>query len=323
MFKDLVIKKEKFPVVNFKLRNSGAGSAIIHNFIAEIVDVRLDTTPSFSGKLTLSPNRERVTLSSIEFEVQNVGWSDAERVKFSATLYVEETETFQDGRLPINSQTRERKKPAIDFDEISGRIASGGRTNLRINAQSLVNLIGPHERLRISKFQILASGMTNSGGVFQNSFDVYIDPEITLILDKSGLEYSWNMVAYHMGFPTSSYCVIIDDITKPSSKNYDFSRIIEPGSVDIFEVIVGAEKSCKATLKFHFGLEDREMISDKFELDINRPRNWDYRKSYVDGSVRVREIDDPLLRNNAIYKKLFRESQADDIPPPFRSIARS
>jgi hypothetical protein len=81
-----------------------------------------------------------------------------------------------------------------------------------------------------------------------------------------------------------TYCTIIDPSLGPHERIYPISRMIPPGDVERFHILIGASKSCNLRLRFKFSSDRAKVsMSDEFAVQIWNPRGSRLKDDYKDG----------------------------------------
>ncbi|MBI4451384.1 putative DNA binding domain-containing protein [Candidatus Woesearchaeota archaeon] len=283
---------QKFPTIDFKLRNAGDGTAVLHRLCLDILEASVDQTPvlSFSKKLDSG---------SLELVVNNHGWGDA-----------------KDCKILFNEPTLDRLYSTTAVD---GTIPSGGTASCvlkvdKADRKALLTLpmqplvLAPHdkdhyrdyspteqhdwmpEQSRSEPFKgvlledIAVQWQCNAGGQAFTGID-------RIYPGKAAITRDGFVIAACKGprpaCGMASGATYVTGITlqpEPQTLEYPISRKIPPGDADRFHVLVGAPQSCRLKVRFRIKVDHAyEVCSDAFELHLWNPHNWALHECYNDG----------------------------------------
>jgi hypothetical protein len=307
----------RFPAYDFKFLNYGNVSAVLKKFIVEVEEVGLDPEPVLYVDYIVQNN-------ILKIGTFNAGWGPAK--EFSAKIQHEVLANIFGENLSSGSNyieeykgeeypKFEERKIILDINVDEEAAQKIGKSNLLININEYLNMKDADGSLISRKQDIgLEDGEKGilvedvklnwsykdiNGNERENSKIIASSSEDILFLTERGF-ISFELLGRGGGlFSQVTYVCIIDDYRKGAKREYNISRIVDPGGAERFHIAIGATKSCIARIVFSFIVDKNTLVkSDTKEIHIWSPKfsSWEY--SYRDGM----ELESGLARLEEEYR---------------------
>lgn len=283
-----------FPTVDFKFQNSGTVTAFVRNFDILVEAVSLDTTPALAFTLDCAKGTMIV-------KAENSGWGPAKGCTISLKgnvidLLIGPEKRKWSGTIPSGATVDvfTLTKQDVDVSRIRDlkRAARGpiSWNSAREEYDFPVATLSPRNNL-IVPTTIDWSGSDNTGERVGkkkcNAFHLYG----WVVVSERGFELEMAPPISACMAPSShTYIAFLDPDSGPGIKSYPISRAIPAGGVERFHIMLGASKSCMATVRFKFLVNKMdEVASDVFDVHIWSPIGSPWQYEYSDGDFLARE----------------------------------
>lgn len=300
----------RFPSIDFKFQNTGNASALLWQFIINILSVEIDPTPVFN----FPDLKVEIVDNALQVMATNSGWGTA----YDCDFYINEpilnllfTESQRRYRATIKSG-EQKKIFDLRFQQNMVEIIKNKFANIDyypINPQTEI----PHKDtiygVELRNIKCEWRCMDELGESYEDEVQVW--------------SWLWDFVLTANGFckirgPKSgagfpsevTYSSIIDPTRGPYEKAYPISRKIPAGEVERFHILIGSPTSCHLHLKFKFLVDKTQVVeSEAFDIKIWNPRNSAWHNVYKDGSELRRDFDKQKNRVNGDDLNLSEQEQ--------------
>ncbi|CAM1371545.1 hypothetical protein [Tenacibaculum xiamenense] len=278
---DDISKEFKFPVIDFKLQNSGNATAFLWQFIIDVKKIELDITPSLSLEYKVVPTDKRDSffheslLGNLEIIATNNGYGAALNCNIEIS-HPKLEDFFSKSERTFIGQ--------IDSGESKSILTLPGDKLSAISNEYCINEISAF----ISCYDLLSKSYKDKSYV-RSDYGHWNKLRVT----KKGFLFEYGFYQKSALIPSEIYCVILDPEKNVQQRTYKISREIKAGDIDRFHIMIGCSKSAQIELNFQFTVDKDNIIkSNDFQINIWNPLNSKtYDRYYTDGDVLKYEFE--------------------------------
>jgi hypothetical protein len=175
-----------------------------------------------------------------------------------------------DSVIPVNRHGGYRESERERFTR-KWIMSSAGRPNiLSVPLGFLILKL----RYKDARNRIVTSNASAGGQGF--AYELFITPDGFV-----GIEHYISACKMPSGI---TYCTILNPSLGSHERTYPISRMIPPGDVERFHIMVGASKSCSLRLRFKFSVDKSKVVtSEEFNIQISNPVGSGFSDEYRDG----------------------------------------
>jgi hypothetical protein len=272
----------KFPVIDFKFKNRGGTTALIHQFSVHVKTYNIDTTPVIRSFFSTSEHDDHETYRgrSLSLDLQNDGWGTADNLCVHLTSPLKElfpSRAISDS-YSIASGAKVKNVVKLTISDLNNdellrllnkyyredkESISIGQLGINITFQDISSII--HKKL------ILPDTASSSNSLY-------------LLLSKKGFCLVTLGSANAVLMPSAIYYISIEMNQLGVCKKYPIAHKCLTGDVEYFSIMIGSDKSCQTEVRFEFLFDDNTPVtSEWFNLRIWNPVNERYHSNYING----------------------------------------